>query len=156
MLELVKSRDTSGRVMTSILSGEVVGGELPLSKNTIMHSHFHRMDTHANTVVSEPCQKRIPRKFQDRPPPDRSAENSLKRFTCMNSRMSAFRQMMTPLPTENKTIVLAERPSRGPISSTTFRPQTTPIQPVHDGQVLVRVDYLSIVCSVSLPSQFNI
>ncbi|CAD6567996.1 MAG: hypothetical protein TREMPRED_004202 [Tremellales sp. Tagirdzhanova-0007] len=51
---------------------------------------------------------------------------------------------MAPLPIENNTITFAERPSRGPISSTTFRQQRSPIQPLQDGQVLVQIDYISI------------
>ena len=52
---------------------------------------------------------------------------------------------MPALPTGNNALVLAERPKRGPITAKTFRQETKPIPPLQDGQVLVRVDYVSIV-----------
>lgn len=59
---------------------------------------------------------------------------------------------MAPSPTQNTALVLAERPERGPITDKTFRLETTPLPPLKDGEVLVRVEYVSIV---SLPSAFK-
>jgi len=54
---------------------------------------------------------------------------------------------MPPIPTKNTRLVLAERPARGPITDKTFRQESTPIPELKDGEILVRVDYVSIVRS---------
>ncbi|WVF67858.1 hypothetical protein IAT40_002619 [Kwoniella sp. CBS 6097] len=51
---------------------------------------------------------------------------------------------MTSIPTEYKQIVLHERPARGPITDTTFETKTVPIQEPKDGEVLVKVEYVSV------------
>lgn len=56
---------------------------------------------------------------------------------------------MPALPKENRRIVLAERPNRGPITDKTFKLESAPIPELKDGQILVRVSYTSIV-SLSL------
>jgi NADPH-dependent curcumin reductase CurA len=50
------------------------------------------------------------------------------------------------LPTKSTQVVLAERPGKGSIKPSTFRQETASIPELTDGQVLVRVDYVSIVC----------
>ena len=52
---------------------------------------------------------------------------------------------MPALPKENKRVVLAERPNRGPITSKTFKLESAPVPELKDGQILVRVSYTSIV-----------
>lgn len=47
--------------------------------------------------------------------------------------------------TQNKRLVLAERPGRGPITPKTFRKESGPLPAVKDNQVLVKVEYASIV-----------
>ena len=58
---------------------------------------------------------------------------------------------MPSLPTNNNTLVLASRPSRGPITPTTFRQESSPMPQLKDGEVLVQVDYVSMVPSLPLP-----
>lgn len=59
---------------------------------------------------------------------------------------------MPDLPTENKRVVLAERPDRGPITSKTFKFETSKLDTgLGEGQILVKVLYTSIV-SLSLIS----
>jgi NADPH-dependent curcumin reductase CurA len=59
---------------------------------------------------------------------------------------------MPDLPTVNKRVVLAERPDRGPITSKTFKFETSKLDTgLGEGQILVKVLYTSIV-SLSLIS----
>ncbi|WWC92484.1 uncharacterized protein L201_007443 [Kwoniella dendrophila CBS 6074] len=46
--------------------------------------------------------------------------------------------------TQNKQIVLNERPQRGPITDKTFRTETNEIKQPGEGEVLVKVEYVSI------------
>ena len=46
---------------------------------------------------------------------------------------------------QNDRLVLSERPKRGPITNKTFRREKVQLGELADGQVLVRVDYVSIV-----------
>ena len=55
---------------------------------------------------------------------------------------------MPSLPTTRATVVLAERPAGGPVTPTTFRQESSPIPELKDGEVLVRVDYVSMVLSI--------
>jgi NADPH-dependent curcumin reductase CurA len=57
---------------------------------------------------------------------------------------------MPSLPTQNRRVVLAERPDRGPITEKTFNLETAKIGDLEDGQILVKVLYTSIV-SPTLP-----
>jgi hypothetical protein len=52
---------------------------------------------------------------------------------------------MPALPTQNRRVVLAERPNRGPITEKTFNLDTAKIESLKDGQILVKVLYTSIV-----------
>ena len=52
---------------------------------------------------------------------------------------------MPDLPTQNRRVVLAERPNRGPITEKTFNLETAKIEALKDGQILVKVLYTSIV-----------
>jgi len=56
---------------------------------------------------------------------------------------------MPALPTQNKRVVLAERPDRGPITEKTFKLETAKVENLQDGQIMVKVLYTSIVSSVS-------
>lgn len=47
---------------------------------------------------------------------------------------------------DNQAIVLAQRPKRGPITNETFKQVTRPVPELQNGQVLVRLDYVSVVC----------
>ncbi|WVR08754.1 hypothetical protein IAU60_005812 [Kwoniella sp. DSM 27419] len=47
-------------------------------------------------------------------------------------------------PTQYKQIVLNERPARGPIQDNTFKTKTVDIKEPQDGEVLVKVEYLSV------------
>jgi NADPH-dependent curcumin reductase CurA len=59
---------------------------------------------------------------------------------------------MPDLPTVNKRVVLAERPDRGPITSKTFKFETSKLDTgLGESQILVKVLYTSIV-SLSLIS----
>jgi hypothetical protein len=53
---------------------------------------------------------------------------------------------MPPIPTQNRRVVLAQRPNRGPITSKTFNLENSKIGELSDGQILVKVLYTSIVC----------
>jgi len=55
---------------------------------------------------------------------------------------------MPSLPTQNKRVVLAVRPDRGPITDKTFNLDTAKIEGLKDGQILVKVLYTSIVSPV--------
>ena len=55
---------------------------------------------------------------------------------------------MPALPTQNKRVVLAERPDRGPITEKTFKLETAKVENLQDGQIMVKVLYTSIVSSV--------
>ena len=57
---------------------------------------------------------------------------------------------MSPLPMTNTSLIFDQRPNRGPVTDKTFRKVTQPIQALKDGEVLVRVDYISIVNRVSI------
>ncbi|WRT70878.1 uncharacterized protein IL334_007877 [Kwoniella shivajii] len=48
------------------------------------------------------------------------------------------------LPEENKQVVLNERPARGPINDNTFKTQIGQVKEPEDGEVVVKVDYVSI------------
>jgi NADPH-dependent curcumin reductase CurA len=52
---------------------------------------------------------------------------------------------MPSLPTQNRQVVLAERPDRGPITEKTFKLESAKIGDLEDGQILVKVLYTSIV-----------
>lgn len=52
---------------------------------------------------------------------------------------------MPDLPTQNRRVVLAERPNRGPITEKTFNLETAKIEALKDGQIQVKVLYTSIV-----------
>jgi hypothetical protein len=52
---------------------------------------------------------------------------------------------MPSLPTENNRLVLAERPKRGPVNDKTFRYESAKIPQLEDGNILVKIDYVSIV-----------
>jgi NADPH-dependent curcumin reductase CurA len=56
--------------------------------------------------------------------------------------------IMPSLPTQNRRVVLAERPDRGPITEKTFNLETAKIGDLEDGQILVKVLYTSIVSTV--------
>jgi len=45
----------------------------------------------------------------------------------------------------NERLVLAERPARGPVTDKTFRREKVEVQPLKDGEVLVKVEYSAIV-----------
>ena len=60
---------------------------------------------------------------------------------------------MPSLPTQNRRVVLAERPDRGPITEKTFHLENAKIGDLEDGQILVKVLYTSIVSSCQ-PSSF--
>lgn len=47
--------------------------------------------------------------------------------------------------TQNKRLVLSERPGRGPITPKTFKKEAGPLPPLGDNEVLVKVEYASIV-----------
>jgi len=53
--------------------------------------------------------------------------------------------IMPSLPTQNRRVVLAERPDRGPITEKTFKLENAKIGDLEDGQILVKVLYTSIV-----------
>jgi NADPH-dependent curcumin reductase CurA len=55
---------------------------------------------------------------------------------------------MPSLPTQNRRVVLAERPDRGPITEKTFKLESAQIGDLEDGQILVKVLYTSIVSLV--------
>jgi NADPH-dependent curcumin reductase CurA len=55
---------------------------------------------------------------------------------------------MPSLPTQNRRVVLAERPDRGPITEKTFKLESAKIGDLEDGQILVKVLYTSIVSLV--------
>ena len=57
---------------------------------------------------------------------------------------------MPDLPTQNRRVVLAERPNRGPITEKTFNLETAKIEALKDGQILVKVLYTSIVSHSAL------
>ena len=57
---------------------------------------------------------------------------------------------MPVLPKENRRVVLAERPNRGPITDKTFKLESAPVPELKDGQILVKVSYTSIVSPFSL------
>jgi len=59
---------------------------------------------------------------------------------------------MPAIPTENKRVVLAQRPDRGPITDKTFSFVTEKIGSLGDGQILVKVLYTSIVSPPSYSS----
>lgn len=59
---------------------------------------------------------------------------------------------MPDLLKENRRVVLAERPGRGPITPKTFRLESAPIPELKDGQILVRVSYTSIVSPTPSPT----
>ena len=46
----------------------------------------------------------------------------------------------------NHKIVLQERPQRGPITDRTFKRTSEQLGELKEGEVRVRVDYVSIVC----------
>lgn len=52
---------------------------------------------------------------------------------------------MPSLPTENRQVVLAERPGRGPVTSKTFNLSKAGVPDLKDDQILVRVLYSSVV-----------
>jgi NADPH-dependent curcumin reductase CurA len=52
---------------------------------------------------------------------------------------------MPATPTSYNRLVLAERPKRGPITEKTFRQETAELRDLQEGEVLVRVDYVSVV-----------
>jgi NADPH-dependent curcumin reductase CurA len=52
---------------------------------------------------------------------------------------------MAPAPKRNARVVLAERPKRGPITPKTFRQEEVDLPELKDGEVLVKVDYVSVV-----------
>jgi NADPH-dependent curcumin reductase CurA len=56
-----------------------------------------------------------------------------------------------PVSTQNSRLVLAERPQRGPITSRTFRLESVDLPSLQDGEVLVRVEHVSIVWPHPLP-----
>lgn len=56
--------------------------------------------------------------------------------------------IMPSLPTQNRRVVLAERPDRGPITEKTFKLESAKIGDLEDGQILVKVLYTSIVSLV--------
>jgi NADPH-dependent curcumin reductase CurA len=56
--------------------------------------------------------------------------------------------IMPSLPTQNRRVVLAERPNRGPITEKTFKLESAKIGDLEDGQILVKVLYTSIVSLV--------
>jgi len=57
---------------------------------------------------------------------------------------------MPSKPTKNTRLVLAERPTRGPVTPSTFRREQVSLGELADGDVLVRVEYSAIVRVVSL------
>jgi NADPH-dependent curcumin reductase CurA len=56
--------------------------------------------------------------------------------------------IMPSLPTQNRRVVLDERPNRGPITEKTFKLESAKIGDLEDGQILVKVLYTSIVSLV--------
>lgn len=48
-------------------------------------------------------------------------------------------------PRQSQAIILANRPQRGPITNETFKQVTRPVPELKEGQVLVRLDYVSVV-----------
>jgi NADPH-dependent curcumin reductase CurA len=53
----------------------------------------------------------------------------------------------------NTRIVLANRPAEGPIPANTFKQEQKPVpkkEDLKDGEVIVRVMWLSLVCAVNL------
>ena len=63
---------------------------------------------------------------------------------------------MPALPTENRQVVLAERPGRGPVTSKTFRLEKAKIPELKDGQILVRVSYTSVVSPCPTDPRFTL
>ena len=45
----------------------------------------------------------------------------------------------------NTRLVLAKRPERGPVTNETFRLESVELEPIKDGEVLVKVEYSAIV-----------
>lgn len=45
----------------------------------------------------------------------------------------------------SRRVVLANRPQAGPIQDDTFKVQSDTLMPLSDGEVLVRVEYVSVV-----------
>lgn len=54
------------------------------------------------------------------------------------------------LPAMNKTVVLAERPGRGSITQKTFKKDAVPLKKPADGELVVKVELLSIVCVIGI------
>jgi NADPH-dependent curcumin reductase CurA len=55
------------------------------------------------------------------------------------------------LPSNNKRILLAKRPERGPINQGTFRKDATPLKTPGDGEVVIKIELLSTVSCVRVP-----
>lgn len=52
---------------------------------------------------------------------------------------------MSPQPSENRRLVLSERPKRGPITDKTFKLETAPIPAnLKEGEILVQVTHVSV------------
>lgn len=49
---------------------------------------------------------------------------------------------------ESNQLVLAERPQRGPVNDRTFRRETAQLPELKEGELRVRVDYVSIVSQI--------
>lgn len=48
-------------------------------------------------------------------------------------------------PKQTRRVVLAKRPQAGPIQNDTFKVETGELTPLKDGEVLIRVEYVSVV-----------
>jgi NADPH-dependent curcumin reductase CurA len=54
------------------------------------------------------------------------------------------------MSTKSNQLVLSERPQRGPVNDKTFRRETAQLPELKEGELRVRVDYVSIVSIVTV------